>query len=255
MPAVRLTDHVWRVGSGESDPAFTDAYDGHSYLIRSDEGPALLLDCGTGRGASAWLANIDGVCDRDAVVGALLSHYHADHAGGAAAATAAGFVVLGDPATVAALAVADEEVTSLRLARDAGVYPPDYAPRPARIEPAPEHVDVGALHVTVEPTPGHCDGHLAFRLHAGDDAALFSGDCIFSGGRVSVQAIHDCRLRDYAATVERLAERSTEQLFPGHGPAVLSNASNDIERAAAAFRSLRLPPNLLNAAPPEEAGT
>jgi glyoxylase-like metal-dependent hydrolase (beta-lactamase superfamily II) len=252
VPALRLTDHVWLVGSGEPGPAFTDTYDGHSYLIKDDDGPALLVDCGTGRGVAAWLANVDGVCDRDAVVGTLLSHYHADHAGGAAIAAATGFVVLGAPATVAALATADEEVTSLRLARDAGVYPPDYAPAPAGIEHAPEHLDVGALQLTVEPTPGHCDGHLAVRLHVGDNAALFSGDCIFSRGRVSVQAIHDCRLRDYAITVEQLATRPTEQLFPGHGPAVLADAGNDIERAAATFRSLRIPPNLLDTSPPEE---
>jgi glyoxylase-like metal-dependent hydrolase (beta-lactamase superfamily II) len=252
MPAHRLTDHVWLVGSGEPGPAFTDAYDGHSYLVRDDDGTALLLDCGTGRGSSAWLSNLDAVCDRDAVIAVLISHYHADHAGGAAAAIEAGFAVLGAPRTVEALALADEEVTSLGLARDAGVYPAEYTLTPARMAAAGDHLDVGALRVVVEPTPGHCDGHLAFRLLVGDSAALFSGDCLFSGGRVSVQAIHDCRLREYATTVQGLARRPTEQLFPGHGPAVLSNARLDIERAAATFRSLRVPPNFLDAVPPEE---
>jgi glyoxylase-like metal-dependent hydrolase (beta-lactamase superfamily II) len=255
MPAHRLTDHVWLVGSGEPGPAFTDAHDGHSYLVRGDDGTALLLDCGTGRGSQAWLSNLDAVCDRDAVVAVLISHYHADHAGGAAAAIDAGFAVFGAPETVAALALADEEVTSLALARDAGVYPADYALTPARIAGAVDHLDVGELRVVVEPTPGHCDGHLAFRLFVDDTVALFSGDCLFSGGRVSVQAIHDCRLRRYAMTVQELTEQHTDQLFPGHGPAVLSSAGDDIERAAATFRSLRVPPNFLDAAPAEETNS
>ena len=252
VPAQRLSDHVWLVGTGEPGPAFTDVYDGHSYLIRAEGGTALLVDCGSGRGVEAWLRNVDEVCDRDAVLAVMLSHYHADHAGGAASVRAVGFSVLGDPLTVSALAAADEQVTSLALARGAGVYPSDYELIRSDIGTAPDQLDVGDLRVLIEPTPGHCDGHLAFRLVVGDSSALFSGDCIFAGGRVSVQAIHDCRLRTYATTLEELAGRPTEQLFPGHGQAVLSAADTDIERAAAIFRSLRIPPNLLDSHPHEE---
>lgn len=74
---------------------------------------------------------------------------------------------------------------------------------------------------------------------------LFSGDCLFAGGRVSLQALHDCRLDRYADTVIDLAGRDIDALLPGHGDAELSGAGRDIHRAAQSFRRLVPPPNFL----------
>jgi hypothetical protein len=63
---------------------------------------------------------------------------------------------------------------------------------------------------------------------------------------VSVQAIHDCRLDRYAATVIDLAGRDIDVLLPGHDEPVLQAAGADIERAAQSFRRLVPPPNLLS---------
>jgi glyoxylase-like metal-dependent hydrolase (beta-lactamase superfamily II) len=65
------------------------------------------------------LAAVAAVRDPRAVSGALVTHYHADHAGGAAAASAAGLTVLGSRETASALRVPDEDRTSLAVARAA----------------------------------------------------------------------------------------------------------------------------------------
>ena len=74
----------------------------------------------------------------------------------------------------------------------------------------------------------------------------FSGDVIFAGGSVSIQALPDCRLDDYADTVIGLAELTIDQLFAGHGEPMLEGASIDIAAAAASFAKLVPPRNFLS---------
>lgn len=246
MTARRITDTVWAVG-GDGGPERTSAYDGAQFLLW-DGAEGLLIDVGTGLGSDAWLANIAGVCGDAAPFGAFLSHYHADHAGGAAAAALAGIDVYASATTAAALASGDEQATSLDRARRAGVYPADYeltAVPDVRILPDSAALTIGSFTVTVLDAPGHCDGHLVFVVDHDGQRSLFSGDTLFAGGRVSIQAIPDCRLDLYADTVRGLAELEADQLFPGHGDPVLSGASADIARAAESFRRLVPPPNLL----------
>jgi glyoxylase-like metal-dependent hydrolase (beta-lactamase superfamily II) len=242
VTAQRLLDTVWRVGGA----GLTDDLDCHCYLIW-DGTAGLLVDTGAGRAADRWLAAVAEVCDPAVLAGVLVTHYHADHAGGAAAATAAGLTVLGSPDTAAALRDADEGRTSLAVARAAGVYPPGYRLRPATAEPLPTGPwHAGGLDLEVVAAPGHCDGHLVLLLRTAGRTVLFSGDTLFAGGRVSLQAIHDCRPDRYADTVIDLAGRGVDVLLPGHGDPVLSGAGTDIAVAAAAFRRLVPPPNFLS---------
>lgn len=246
MPARQLTDTVWVVG-GPSGPEATSGYDGLQYLVW-DGTTGVLIDAGTGLGSEAWLANVEAVCGDAVPFGVLISHYHADHAGGAAAALRAGIDVYADEVTVAALEAGDEEATQLARARRAGVYPSDFRLQPAtgvRVLPGSAVLNLGSLTVTALEAPGHCDGHLVFLVDAAGRRSLFSGDVIFAGGRVSMQAIPDCRLDLYGDTVRGLAELDVDELFPGHGAPVLDRAARDIERAAESFGRLIPPPNLL----------
>ncbi|MDN4612941.1 MBL fold metallo-hydrolase [Leifsonia sp. F6_8S_P_1B] len=248
MTARRITDTVWAVG-GSSGPERTSDHDGIQYLLW-DGTDGLLIDVGTGLGADAWLANVGEVCADATPFGAFVSHYHADHAGGAAAAMHAGIDVYAGSVTAAALATADEQATSLERARRAGVYPEDYrlaAAPDVRILPDASALTIGSFTVTVLDAPGHCDGHLVFLVDHYGRRSLFSGDTLFSGGRVSIQAIPDCRLDLYSDTVRGLAELEVDELFPGHGEPVLADASVDIARAAESFRRLVPPPNILTA--------
>jgi glyoxylase-like metal-dependent hydrolase (beta-lactamase superfamily II) len=243
MGAVQLLDHVWRVGGAGPD-AFTDTHDCHCYLIADDTG-GLLIDAGTGLGAAAWRDTIAEVCDPATLTGVVVTHYHADHAGGAADA---GVPIIASRETAEALAVADEDRTSLAVAREAGVYPAGYRLRPARVDrivSGGEHLRAGGLSAEIVAAPGHSDGHLVVLATIGGRRVLFSGDVLFSGGRISMQALHDCRLDRYARTVIDLAGRDVDVLLPGHGEPVLGGAGTDIRRAADSFRRLVPPPNVL----------
>lgn len=249
MTAVPLADGVWLVGtSDEASPAFTSVYDCCQYLVWDGE-QGFLVDAGTGLGTDAWLANVSGVADRDALIGVFVTHYHADHAGGVASASAHGLRAYAGDLTAAALRDGDEKATQLARARAVGVYPPDYSLEPvAAIRPIDDFqsLQVGSMQVTAIGAPGHCDGHFVFHARIGEKWALFSGDVIFAEGRVSIQALPDCRLDDYADTVIGLAELDVDQLFAGHGEPVLAGASEHIASAAASFERLVPPPNFLS---------
>ncbi|BCB88673.1 MBL fold metallo-hydrolase [Phytohabitans suffuscus] len=248
MAAVPILDTVWLVGSGTHPDAYTDPHDCHCYLIWDGTG-GILIDAGTGLGADQWLAAVAEVCDPQTLAGVVLTHYHADHAGGAAAAHAAGIPLLASAATADALITGDEERTSLARARAAGVYPPDYRLTPATIDQVltgGETLAAGDLPVEILPAPGHCDGHMVALARTPDRSLLFSGDCLFAGGQISIQAIPDCRLDQYADTVIALAERDIDTLLPGHGAVVLDDAGGAIQTAAASFRRLVPPPNVLS---------
>ncbi len=90
---MRLTNHVYLVGSGSEGFRMTDDLDCHVYLI--DGGSELaVVDAGSGMGVPQIVQNIrkDG-CDLERVVHLLLTHAHMDHVGGARRLRAA----LGDP--------------------------------------------------------------------------------------------------------------------------------------------------------------
>lgn len=242
----QVYDTVWLVGSGTDDAVLTDPHDCHTYLVWDGDG-GILIDCGTGLGFDRWLESVSSVCDPSRLRGCLVTHYHADHAAGAARLRAYGIPVLGSPETSDALRVADEQRTQLARAREIGIYPPELTLASAEVQVVRDGdtVTSGATTVEVVATAGHCDGHLAFALRSADETVLFSGDCLFAGGRVSLQAIPDCRLDRYAASVAHLAGLSVDTLLPGHGAIVSTAAHLDIQRAADSFARLVPPPNIL----------
>ncbi|OZM76509.1 hypothetical protein CFP66_41010 [Pseudonocardia sp. MH-G8] len=243
MGARRLSDSLWLVDTGS-------AYDCHVYVADGGSGAAL-IDCGTGLAAERLLEGIEATGCLDRLSHVLVTHYHADHAGGAAGVRAGRDVrVLASAETAAALGAGDEDRTQVAVARAAGVYPADYRYPACRVDEVvadgARH-EVGELSVTVHASPGHCDGHLCFLVDDGDRRALCTGDAIFSGGRVSIQPIPDCSPYLYARTSQRLAELPVDMLLPGHLDLVLTNGSADLARAAESFRRLIPPPNILKA--------
>ena len=248
MAARSLLKTVWLVGSGTEPDVLTDQHDCHAYLIHDGYG-GLLIDCGTGLGAAAWLSRVSETCDPRSVAGVLITHYHADHAGGAADAREAGFSIWASEITADALKRGDEDRTSLARARAIGIYPPDYALQPTPVDgflANGARVRFGRSALVALDAPGHCDGHMVFLARCAEGNVLFSGDCVFSDGRVGIQALPDCRLDRYAETLIDLDARDVDVLLPGHGPFVLSDAKAGIRRAADTFRRLVPPPNLLS---------
>lgn len=247
---MRLSERVYLVGSGLLGLGLTDDYDCHVYLI--DGGTELaLVDAGSGRRPELILEQVraDGF-DPAAIRTILLTHGHADHAGGAAALHKLTGAAVGAPAGAArAIAAGDEPALRLTEARRAGIYPEEYRLAPCPVEIClddEQQVRVGDLVLTTLDTPGHAAHHVSFILDHGKVRFLFAGDTVMAGGQIVLIGTPDCSLQAYRQTVLRLDALRAEALLPGHWTPVLSGGWRHIRSAADAYRRLGVPRNALD---------
>lgn len=122
-------------------------------------------------------------------------------------------------ATAALLARGEDAVIGLDLARRAGVYPTTYRWRPpaaARSLVPDTPLAIGALQVTLLPTPGHSADHCSYLLRLGAHTALVSGDALFWGGRVFLQVVPDCSVAALLDSIRALSMLRFEMLLPEH---------------------------------------
>jgi len=247
---MQLTDHIYLVASGDAGFSLTHPLDCHIYLVDGGEEIAL-IDAGVGLDTEGVLSGIRATgLDVGRVRWLLLTHVHADHAGGAAALRAAlpGLQVAVAAEAAPWLRSADEEAISLHFARQAGFYPSDY-----RLHACPvdrelhegDEVTVGSLTLCAIETPGHCAGHLCFLMKAHGRQVLFAGDHIFHGGRISIQNIPDCNLQAYAQSMDKLVDLEVDALLPGHLAISLNRGQRHIASAHRAFQGLAVPPSIL----------
>ncbi|MFO0627800.1 MAG: MBL fold metallo-hydrolase [Polyangiales bacterium] len=131
------------------------------------------------------------------LAGALLTHHHADHVGGAEALRARyGVPVMAHPETARRLR--DRVPVDLEL-REGDALPP-----------AVTDLDLALLH-----TPGHAPGHLC--VHAPRHGWLIAGDMVASVGTILVDVDDDGDMDDYLAQLERLAGCAPGRILPAHG--------------------------------------
>jgi glyoxylase-like metal-dependent hydrolase (beta-lactamase superfamily II) len=224
----------------------------HIYLINGGDELAL-VDAGMGGphgDTDAILANIeaDGY-DLSRLRTLLLTHYHADHAGGSADFfDRCGVKVLASPLAAETLVTGNEEIISLPFAKASGFYPADYVFRPCPAEGVFAEgvtIDVGRLKVTAYETPGHSAGHISFLVEGGERTYLISGDLVFFGGTIIAQNIPDCSIQDYSASCKKMATVDFDALLPGHLSVSLRNGKRHVDAAAAAFNQLLIPKNAI----------
>jgi glyoxylase-like metal-dependent hydrolase (beta-lactamase superfamily II) len=246
---MRLTDRIHLVGSGEPDWALSDPHDSQVYLVTTADGH-VVVDTGTGRSIEAILAETarDGL--RPADIGLiLLTHAHADHAGGGAAWRAAipGVRIAASGETAPWLAAGDEEATSVDRARAAGIYPSDYRLEAFEVDRPladDDEVTVADLVFRAVPSPGHAAGHLAYLVDVDGASTLFSGDALFPGGRILLQDTWDCDLHAALRTVERLSGLGAERLLAGHLAPVVSEAAVHFALATERIARLLVPASI-----------
>lgn len=247
---MRLTPSVYLVGSGYSGFYLSGALDCHVYLL--DGGSELaLVDTGLGIDGALdkILENIraDGH-DPRRIRKLILTHYHADHAAAAAALRdRLDLEVIASHIAAPVLRDADERAISLDVARAAGFYPADFRMQPCPVDQAVgegDTIDVGALRLRVYETPGHCAGHLSFHMQDEQRSTLIGGDLVFWGGRICLQNIHDCHIDAYAASVFKMEGLPVDVLLPGHLQISLQHGKDHVDKTAAAFRNLAVPPNI-----------
>lgn len=250
---VRITDEVYVVGGGIANAfGLSDDPDCHIYLVDGGEELAL-IDCGMASGNSLEriLANVraEGL-DPAKITKLIVTHYHMDHAGGAARFREWLGVEVVAPADAAdALRTGDERAVALDVAKTAGFYDADYRFEP--VEVAQEvsegnRIHVGSLELEVFETPGHCDGHVSLLLRGRERSYLFAGDAVFSGGRVVLQNIHDCSIQKSAESIAKLARLEFDALLPGHAAICLDGGTKHVAIANKACQSLFVPKNLVS---------
>lgn len=248
---MRLTPDIALVGGGLFGFDLTSPADCHVYLIDGG-GELALVDAGSG-GVIGDSDLIVETVRRDGhdpgKIGTLfLTHYHFDHAGGAAELKdRLGCEVLASPLTARTLETADEAQISLPGARAAGYVPDDYHLRACPVSPSlteGAELQVGKLTVKIIETPGHCDGHVSLLVTGGERVALIQGDVVFHGGLIFLQNIPDCSIQHYAASVAKLNELEFEAFLPGHLAISLRNGKRHVSAAAAQFAKLGVPKNI-----------
>jgi glyoxylase-like metal-dependent hydrolase (beta-lactamase superfamily II) len=89
---------------------------------------------------------------------------------------------------------------------------------------------LGGLDIALIPTPGHTADSVCFRVEAGGERVVVTGDTILGRGTTIV----DGDLGDYLHSLERLAGLGAVPVLPGHGPALA-----DCEAAANAYLAHR----------------
>lgn len=245
---MELTQHIHLIGSGRVGFDLTNEFDCHVYLVHDGE-EAVIVDAGAGVDVAPILAQIDrsGV-SRTAIQKLLLTHAHADHAGGTRALhDALDLQVCASPQAATYLRDGDDVAISLDRAKGPGGYPDDYAfaacPVTGELREG-DHLSVGSLTIEVIAAPGHCSGHLAYLLHRPGGVDLFSGDAIFWGGKILLQDIWDCSVTESCATVRRLANRRPDGLYPGHAAIAVNRGYNHLYSALENVGNLIPPPQL-----------
>jgi len=248
---MRLTEDVLLVGGGALTGFGLSAdYDAHVYLL--DGGDELaLVDCGMGTelGMKRVLENVErqGLAP-ERIRRLLLTHYHTDHAGGAARyRDRLDLEVSAGLGAQNALQQPDHQATSFAAAQAAGIFPDDYDYAACIVDdPLTDGAErhVGRLVVRFLETPGHCGAHGSYLVTAGDRSYLLAGDAVFAGGRLLLQATADCDLADSLNSVNRLGSLEFQALLPGHGPICLRDGRSHVDQAVATIARLSVPPNL-----------
>ena len=162
----------------------------NAYLVADEEsGKGVLIDGNDLLDPLLEKAEQDGI----EITHILITHPHADHVAGLAAAQQrlGGVPFVAHPETAAEI---DEEVAE--LIEDGG------------------KLSNGGLEIEAIATPGHAAGHLAFLVNGGD---VFTADVLFKGTVGGTMAPGASGLDDLRASVMRLTELPPETtVHPGH---------------------------------------
>ncbi|GAA1542697.1 MBL fold metallo-hydrolase [Actinomadura kijaniata] len=215
---------------------------GHAYLWESPDG-LTLVDTGL-PGSAPLVGDAIRALGRDPseLRRIVLTHFHEDHVGSAAALAGPGVEVLAHradapfiqgerPGPPPVLADWERPIWDGVQARIKDVPEPDPV-RVTRPLDGGDEIDLGGGTTAVAvAAPGHTPGSVA--LHLPDERVLFTGDTVARGpdGRV-ILGVFNCDPEQAAATFRDLASLDAEIACFGHGDPARENAAAELRAAA-----------------------
>ena len=239
---MRLSSRVYLVGSRIG---LSDEYDCHIYLLDGGREKAL-IDAGMGRSPEAVLDVIRSHGFSPSQISSILiTHAHADHAGGAAALSeATGAVVAASDYEAELMERGTEEELGLLQAKRAGVFPEDYRFRHCKVGlrlTDGQEIEVGDLKVTALVTPGHTPGSTCYYVELPEGPAIFTGDTVFYEGVPGLLNLDQSDPRELRRSIRRLAELPVEGFYPGHGMFMVRRGWSQLQLAAKKLEGLFFP--------------
>lgn len=214
---VRLSEHVWYV-QGQSGPASAAnrGFNSNAGFVVTSEGVVVIDALGTPELGRALLAAIRSVSDAP-IRRVIVTHYHADHFYGLSAFKSAGAEIWAHKAAREYLA---SDVAQDRLAQRRRELAP-WVDEHTQLLPPDRWLEgntsfaLGGLHFElIRIGPAHAPDDLAVMVR--EDAALFSGDIVFTG---RVPFVGDADSRRWLAAMDELLRLNPEVMVPGHGAA------------------------------------
>ena len=246
---MQLTESVHVVGSGRLGFGLSNELDCHVYLVNAGS-EMVLIDAGAGLDWDRIVSKIrsDGL-DPAKLKVVLLTHAHADHAGGCKQwKQDFGVRVLASPVAANLVGSGDEAGISLAAAKAGGFYPPEYHFQACHVDGElreDDTVRVGDSELLVLETPGHCSGMLSFLMKRNGKKYLFCGDTLFHGGKILLTSAYDCDLQQYVESLRKMARLSVDALLPGHLCVTLGGGQAHVQMALDCLDRMALPPNIL----------
>jgi glyoxylase-like metal-dependent hydrolase (beta-lactamase superfamily II) len=183
--------------------------EGLNFLALVAGGEALFLDTGYAADMALALAELGRRGARP--VGALISHYHPDHAGGLS-------LLHG----VEVLAGARWRETG-----EAWLAPGERLPvEPTRVIETATRLDFGRHRLELIPLPGHSEDSLIILI---DEGWLHAADSILFGerGQPLLPSVHARPVAKHLNAIDRLLGMTERDFIPGHGPVLGERASRE----------------------------
>lgn len=245
---MRLNEQIWIVASGDSGFGLSHPADCTVYLIDGGTESAL-IDTGSGLDIEIIEKNIEktGHNLKD-IKKIFLTHGHGDHAGGAwKLSQDCGARIFALEETASYVSQGDKNALSINAAIAAGIYEENFPFHACQVTPLRDGqiIQVGELEIEAIRSEGHCIGHSCYLTAIHKKTVLFSGDSVYYGGKISLQAIWDCNLGAYVKTCLRLAKIRPEVFLPAHGGIAMGRGYLHIDKAAETIKTLGIPKNTI----------
>jgi len=244
---MKIMPGIYLVGAGMV--GLSHSNDSYIYLLDGGGEPAL-IDAGVGLEIERIFANIeeDGF-DPTKINKVILTHTHADHAGGCKGMREklrCKIFVPGDEVNL--LERGTDEELGLIIAKESGIYSPDYLFPHCSTDVVVSNGDaiwVGELQLKAIHIPGHSPGSTCYLLEHRGKHILFTGDVVFYDGEIGLLNYWGSNLADYRSYINRLANLSVDVLLPGHKLFTLRDGQQHIDRAISALKKLSVPPTFI----------